>query len=104
VLLFALDGEPTTPRSPTEFMRPVSPETLVSKVLKSETSLHSVYLFIFWDLGLILCSEVKYKLYGYSTHTRTHTRLTALMSGSTRVSQYQKGKTNLDYTEARDSV
>ena len=100
MLLFALDGEPTTPRSPTEFMRPVSPETLVSKVLKSETSLHSVYLFIFWNLGLILCSEVKYKLYGYCTHTH----LTALMSGSTRVSQYQKRKTDLDYTEARDSV
>jgi len=25
------------------------------------------------------------------------------MSGTTRVSQYQKGKTNLDFTEARDS-
>jgi len=29
----------------------------------------------------------------------THTRLTALF----RVSQYQKGKTNLDFTEAGDS-
>jgi len=25
------------------------------------------------------------------------------MSGTNRVSQYQKGKTNLDFTEARDS-
>ena len=25
------------------------------------------------------------------------------LSGTTRVSQYQKGKTNLDFTEARDS-
>jgi len=25
------------------------------------------------------------------------------MSGTTRVSQYKKGKTNLDFTEARDS-
>ena len=33
----------------------------------------------------------------------THTRLTARFSGTTRVSQYQKGKTNLDFTEARDS-
>ena len=32
-----------------------------------------------------------------------HIHLTALFSGSTRVSQYQKGKTNLDFTEARDS-
>ena len=37
------------------------------------------------------------------THTHTHTRLTALFSGTTRVSRYQKGKTNLDFTEARDS-
>jgi len=26
-----------------------------------------------------------------------------ILSGPTRVSQYQKGKTNLDFTEARDS-
>ena len=36
-------------------------------------------------------------------HTHTHTRLTALFSGTTQVSQYQKGKTNLDFTESRDS-
>ena len=36
-------------------------------------------------------------------HTHTHTRLTAHFSGTTRVSRYQKGKTNLDFTEARDS-
>ena len=40
----------------------------------------------------------KLKLVGH-----THTRLTAPLSGSTRVRQYQKGKTNLDFTEARDS-
>ena len=34
--------------------------------------------------------------------SHTHTRLTAL-SGTTQVSRYQKGKTNLDFTEARDS-
>ena len=38
-----------------------------------------------------------------NTHTYTHTHLTARFSGTTRVSQYQKGKTNLDFTEARDS-
>jgi len=37
------------------------------------------------------------------THTHTHTGLTALFSGTTRVSRHQKGKTNLDFTEARDS-
>jgi len=32
------------------------------------------------------------------THTHTHP-----FSGTTGVSRYQKGKTNLDFTEARDS-
>jgi len=35
-------------------------------------------------------------------NTSTH-HLTALFSSTIRVSQYQKGKTNLDLTEARDS-
>ena len=36
--------------------------------------------------------------------TSTHTHpLNGPLSGTTQVSQYQKGKTNLDFTEARDS-
>ena len=39
-----------------------------------------------------------------STHTHTHTHpFNGSLSGTTRVSRYQKGKTNLDFTEARDS-
>jgi len=38
------------------------------------------------------------------THTHTHTRpLNGPLSGTTRVSRCQKGKTNLDFTEARYS-
>ena len=39
-----------------------------------------------------------------SKRMHTHTRYTfnSPFSGTTRVSQYQKGKTNLDFTEARD--
>ena len=38
------------------------------------------------------------------THTHTHTHLfNGPFSGTTCVSRYQKGKTNLDFTEARDS-
>jgi len=33
----------------------------------------------------------------------TNTRLMAIFPGRPRVSPYQKGKTNLDFTEARDS-
>jgi len=38
------------------------------------------------------------------THTHTHTHpFNGPLSETTQVSQYQKGKTNLDFTEARDS-
>ena len=37
-----------------------------------------------------------------TAHTHTHT-FSSPFSGTTRVSRYQKGKTNLDFTEARDS-
>ena len=37
-----------------------------------------------------------------SINTHTHT-FNCPLSGTTRVSRYQKGKTNLDFTEARDS-
>jgi len=33
----------------------------------------------------------------------THTHLTTLFSRTTQVSRYQKGKTNLDFTKARNS-
>ena len=39
-------------------------------------------------------------------HTRTHTLVRSFngpLSGTTQVSRYQKGKTNLDFTEARDN-
>ena len=41
------------------------------------------------------------RLYSH-THTHTHP-FNGSFSGTTQVSQYQKGKTNLDFTEARDS-
>jgi len=36
------------------------------------------------------------------THAHTHT-FNSPFSGTTQVGRYQKGKTNLDFTEARDS-
>jgi len=39
-----------------------------------------------------------------NTHTHTHTHpFNGPFSGTTQVSRYQKGKTNLDFTEASDS-
>jgi len=38
-------------------------------------------------------------------HTHAHTHpFNGPFSGTTQVSRYQKGKTNLDFTEARDRV
>ena len=49
----------------------------------------------------ILCSPTGC---GVIISLRTHTHpFNGPFSVTTRVSQYQKGKTNLDYTEARDS-
>ena len=36
-------------------------------------------------------------------HTYIHPPFNGLLSGTTWVSRYQKGKTNLDFTEAKDS-
>ena len=45
--------------------------------------------------------DTRRKLVGLP-HTHTHP-FNGPLSGTTRVSRYQKGKTNLDFTEARDS-
>ena len=37
------------------------------------------------------------------TYTRTHTHVWWPFSGNTQVSRYQKGKTSLDFTEAKDN-
>ena len=46
-------------------------------------------------------SDILYQLPRSTTNTNTHT-FNGLFSGTTRASRYQKGKTNLDFTEARD--
>jgi len=45
---------------------------------------------------------VQYITHATQAHTHTHL-FNGPFSGTTRVSRYQKGKTNLDFTEARDS-
>jgi len=46
--------------------------------------------------------SVNYLLFYLNNPTHTHP-FNGPVSGTTRVSRYQKGKTNLDFTEARDS-
>ena len=51
-------------------------------------------------MNRILLSVAKCCVIELLTHTQT---LNSPFSGTTQVSQYQKGKTNLDFIEARDS-
>jgi len=58
-----------------------------------------------WQSKVQYCDEV---LEADNTHTHTHTHthtqpFNGHFSGTTRVGRYQKGKTNLDFTEARGS-
>ena len=58
----------------------------------------SEYQFAFSALTLLIGQQEG------QTHTHTHTHsFNGPFSGTTQVSRYQKGKTNLDFTEARDS-
>ena len=55
---------------------------------------------IFW---MTLAGQRR-RQYCFCAHTHTHTHpFNGPLSGTTRVSRYQKGKTSLDFTEARDS-
>ena len=53
-------------------------------------------------LLLLQAGEWKKGQWYFDLYTHTHT-FNGPLSGTTRVSRYQKGKTNLDFTEARDS-
>jgi len=62
-----------------------------------------------WCRGMLLnwlmvncCIFVVLQFYR-CTYTHTHPLVNGPLSGTTRVSRYQKGKSNLDFTEARDS-
>ena len=56
------------------------------------------------EFQLIVMSSVRQPvLREHHTHTHTHTRLTALFPGLPRWAGTRKVKTNLDFTEARDS-
>ena len=86
--------------------------TLFIRILFIETNKHACQLTNVFNVKTLISGQCKTRTNmialtsyddDYYTHTHTHTRLTALFSGTTRVGQYQKGKTNLDFTEARDS-
>jgi len=51
-------------------------------------------------IGRMLCTAMRLNDIAQGTHTHTHTFI-GPFSGTTLVSQYQKGKINLDFTEVR---
>jgi len=58
-----------------------------------------IVLFVLYNMCLLYAHSSHYEL-----HIQTHTHpFNGPFSGTTQVSRYQKGKTNLDFTEARDS-
>ena len=60
----------------------------------------SIEICLFNVAGTLAIYMVKY----FATHTHTHAHpFNGPFSGTTQVSRYQKGKTSLDFTEARDS-
>ena len=63
------------------------------------------HLTSFWsDTSFHFWSVLSYSSTCLHTQTHTHTPpFNSPLSGTTWVSRYQKGKTNLDFTEARDS-
>ena len=71
-------------------------ETLKAQLNESHTELQRVK-----SDNAVLLTKSQYAPRSH-THTHTHT-FNGPFSGTTQVSRYQKGKTNLDYTEARDS-
>ena len=61
--------------------------------------LHNFDLFRTWT-----CCTSSFCSVAWHTHTHTHTHpFNSPLSGTTQVVRYLKGKTNLDFTEARDS-
>ena len=71
--------------------------------LRDNSSCLSSKLDIAYTKTLTLRSMLP-NVYHNDAKAHTHTRaFNGPLSGTTRVSQYQKGKTNLDFTEARDS-
>jgi len=69
-----------------------------------QTTTSTPHQSIFTDQVLFLMLNQQCQSTHTHKHTHTHTHpFNGPFSGTTRVSRYQKRKTNLDFTEARDS-
>jgi len=76
---------------------------LAKKTTKPRVCFHTVKIWQFENFYNIYTTDL-HSLYHKSQKSNTHTHLfNGPFSGTTRVSWYQKGKTNLNFPEARDS-
>ena len=64
--------------------------------------LHSLRISLMFGVQLSVTIGVIYTIVDTAEHTHTHP-FNGPLSGTTQVSRYQKGKTNLDFIGARDS-
>ena len=64
--------------------------------------LHSLRISLMFGVQLSVTIGVTYTIVDTAEHTHTHP-FNGPLSGTTQVSRYQKGKTNLDFIGARDS-
>ena len=65
--------------------------------------LNTIYILNYLLLCRVLERHAAWRNQVFPTYTHTHTHtFNGPLSRTTRVSRYQKGKTNLDFTEARD--
>ena len=89
------------------------PESLAPPPLPYTTTTRSFVAYMY----ITTVRNIRYRIYristtridmtvsrqfGLTTHTHTHP-FNGPFSGTTQVGRYQKGKTNLNFTEARDS-
>ena len=68
--------------------------------------IHLYHMLTGYSLTKIISQQTIYFISHTLTHARTHTQthpFNGPFSGTTPASRYQKGKTNLDFTEASDS-
>ena len=81
--------------------------TKVCRVVENPSYIHIIRILLRYDTirdAILTCARKPTRVsLIYRTHTHTHP-FNGTLSGTTRVSRYQKDKTNLDFTEARDSV
>ena len=78
-------------------------ERLRSKLKPKKGPSLSLFLYCFYFSSSLAVFKVSFlDLAQPHTHAHTHP-FNGPFSGTTRVRWYQKGKTNLDFTEARDS-